>query len=260
MTSVSVATQIARRAMNVLAPVGSRLSACSTVGCPMLQRGTVAAVAGNQRLFSSGGGGGGGTPEHKLLQVIQGEIGHETQSYEAPSNIDEFLKKSEWKLQEKSGDVNMTLTRDYNGKKVVVEFQLVSPFEGEENTATEEGQQAGETAASQSEMTDFTVSVVKKDGSGVTFFCSTLQNDESFRYMIGNVRQFRNEEERNAVSGYNGPEFEDLDDKLQEALDEWLESLGVNSEMCDFIDAVAVDKEQKEYMHWLKSCASVLEK
>jgi len=39
---------------------------------------------------------------------------------------------------------------------------------------------------------------------------------------------------------------------LQEAFDEYLAEAGMNNEVCDFIDAMALDKEQREYIRWLK--------
>merc|ERR1712073_65191 len=86
---------------------------------------------------------------------------------------------------------------------------------------------------------------------GLTFYCST-QTGEDHRYVIGMVKSFASAEEKDSPSSYNGPEFEDLDDKLQEAFDEYLAELGMNSEICDFIDAMALDKEQREYIRWLR--------
>lgn len=60
------------------------------------------------------------------------------------------------------------------------------------------------------------------------------------------------------MSTYNGPDFEDLDDSLQATLDEWLGSLGVDSELCDFIDSCSIDKEQREYIFWLKGLEKFL--
>merc|ERR1711862_411895 len=109
------------------------------------------------------------------------------------------------------------------------------------------------------EATDFCVTVEKKDkGTGLTFYCST-QTGEDHRYVIGNVKAFASTEEKDGVSAYNGPEFEDVDDKLQEALDEYLAEVGMNNEVCDFIDATALDKEQREYIRWLKITKQFLE-
>merc|ERR1712084_114652 len=99
-------------------------------------------------------------------------------------------------------------------------------------------------------MGDFCITIENKDGStGISFYCST-QTGEDHRYVIGNVKTFSSVEEKESVSGYNGPEFEDVDEKLQEAFDEYLAELGMNNLLCDFIDAVALDKEQREYIRW----------
>ncbi|ORM41176.1 Uncharacterized protein BXIN_0370 [Babesia sp. Xinjiang] len=182
----------------------------------------------------------------KLLQLVRGEIQHEKSNYESPATIKTFLEKNDWKFVERDGDINMTLEKTVDGKKVTVDFQLVSPFETEGD---------GET---QAEMTDFSVTVEKSDGQGITFYCSTLQNDEKFRYMICNVRFFTDEASKNSVSTYNGPDFEDLDDGLQATLDEWLGSLGIDGELCDFIDSCSIDKEQREYIFWLKGIEKFL--
>merc|ERR1712014_254980 len=107
--------------------------------------------------------------------------------------------------------------------------------------------------------TDISISVEDKaKGSGLMFYCST-QPGEDHRYVIGNIRCFSNAEERDSLSAYNGPEFEDLDDKLQEAFDEYLGELGMSSEVCDFVDAMAVAKEQREYVRWLKNCETLFD-
>merc|ERR1712087_1038129 len=94
------------------------------------------------------------------------------------------------------------------------------------------------------EATDFSVTVESKSkGAGVAFYCST-QTGEDHRYVIGNVKSYASADEKDNLSSYNGPDFEDLDDKLQEAFDEYLGELGMSSEICDFIDAMAIDKEQ----------------
>merc|ERR1719436_79885 len=109
------------------------------------------------------------------------------------------------------------------------------------------------------EATDFSVTIENKSkGSGVSFYCST-QTGEDHRYVIGNLKCFANAEEKDSITSYNGPEFEDLDDKLQECFDEYLAEVGMNNEVCDFIDASALDKEQREYIRWLKQSKTFLE-
>ena len=134
---------------------------------------------------------------------------------------------------------------------VRIEWQLASPFNPNVDAEGDAG--------FEQEATDFSVTVEHKEkGSGLTFYCST-QTGEDHRYVIGNVKAFSSAEEKDSVSAYNGPEFEDVDDKLQEALDEYLAEVGMNNEVCDFIDASALDKEQREYIRWLKITKDFLE-
>merc|ERR1712232_1445425 len=112
--------------------------------------------------------------------------------------------------------------RRMGDKSVRIEWQLSSPFD-----------------------TDMMVTVENKSGAGLIFYCSTMAG-EDHRYVIGNVKTYASVEERDSVSSFHGPEFEDLDDKLQEAFDEYLAELGMNNEICDFVDSMAIDKEQRE--------------
>merc|ERR1711988_129438 len=107
--------------------------------------------------------------------------------------------------------------------------------------------------------TDFVITVENKDASaGVSFYCST-QGGEDHRYVIGHVKNYSSAEEKESVSAYNGPDFEDIDDKLQQSFDEYLADMGMNNDVCDFIDAMASDKEQREYIRWLTNCQKFLE-
>lgn len=51
---------------------------------------------------------------------------------------------------------------------------------------------------------------------------------------------------------YPGPNFEDLDERVQEAFNEHLSQLGVDDTMCAFITQYAEYKEQQEYTAWLE--------
>jgi len=206
--------------------VASRAPACRT---PLVA----------QRFFAS-------TAGSKVSHTLQAEIKHEDEQYEVDKEIKKFLDASSFKLADTPGDVNMCLEREAGDKVVRVEWQLTGAFDANADMEGGEGE-------AEQEPTDFCVTVTDTSaGSGLAFYCST-QIGQDHRYVIGNVRSFLNKEESEAVSGYNGPEFEDLDDKVQEALDEYLAELGMNTAVCDFMDAMAVDKEQREYIRWLKN-------
>eukprot|EP00929_Paragymnodinium_shiwhaense_P114712 TRINITY_DN831_c0_g1_i1.p1 TRINITY_DN831_c0_g1~~TRINITY_DN831_c0_g1_i1.p1 ORF type:complete len:224 (-),score=84.65 TRINITY_DN831_c0_g1_i1:90-761(-) len=188
----------------------------------------------------------------KASKVLAAEIAHEEEQYEQAKTIKNFLKSSPFKLVETPGDVNMMLEREAGDKLVRIEWQLSSPFD----QSMMEGMEDMENAP---EPTDLSVTVEnKKDGNGIVFYCSTAAG-EDHRYVIGNIKTFANGEEKESFTSYNGPEFEDLDDKLQESFDEYLAEVGMSTEVCDFVDAMAVDKEQREYVRWLKNAQKIME-
>lgn len=176
---------------------------------------------------------------------------HEEEQYEQAKEIQAFLKSTPFKLVEEPGDVNMSLEREIGDKTVSIMWQLTAPFNPE---ADVEGGEEVE----QEVPTELEVTIEDKSGAGLRFYCGT-QTGEEHRYVIGNVKSFTSAEEKESDSSYHGPEFEDLDDKLQEAMDEYLAEIGMCAEICDFVDAMAVDKEQREYVRWLKNTKGFLE-
>ncbi|EPR60205.1 mitochondrial glycoprotein [Toxoplasma gondii TgCatPRC2] len=206
------------------------------------------AFAAEKRAFSSEADSSVEAASKDLLKTIQSEIQHEQSTYEQDADLKKFLQTSGWSVAESDNNMMVTLQRQVGSKKVVVEFSCVQSAEA----PTEEGPMP--------EMSDFTVTITNPDESGVTFYCSTTQDEEDkFRYCIGQVRFFKNAEEKESLNVYPGPYFEDLDDSFQQGLDEWLAKMGVDPELCDFIDRFSVDKENREYLAWLKKLAQFVE-
>lgn len=52
---------------------------------------------------------------------------------------------------------------------------------------------------------------------------------------------------------YSGPSFPDLDDDLREAFYEYLRARKIDHDFSFFVRSYAHDKEQREYVNWLKS-------
>jgi complement component 1 Q subcomponent-binding protein, mitochondrial len=195
----------------------------------------------------------------KLRDILKTEQKMEKEQYEQIDTIKTFLKETpQWAFTDSDGDVSLTLKRSMGDKEVTLEWQLVSPFGGDFEDMPEEGEEQNQEMPAM-ESTDFTITIQDKAGEkGLIYYCQTAAG-EGHRYVIGNVRSFATKEEKESVSAYNGPDFEDLDDTLQESFDEFLAEHGINDEVCDFIDATAVDKEQREYMRWLKNVESFIQ-
>lgn len=186
----------------------------------------------------------------KLQKGLETELQFEKENYAKPENLANLPK--DWKLVETPGDVNMKIEKDLPNEKVCrIEWQLVSPFDPDMEDF--EGAEGQEQPPEPMEETDFQITVEKKDGTtGLTYFCNTQQGTEH-RFIVGNVKTWTSLAEKENPAGYNGPDFEDLEDKLQEAMDEYLGEIGITDAIYDYIDASAVDKEHREYMRWLEN-------
>ncbi|GMH36566.1 hypothetical protein BSKO_04434 [Bryopsis sp. KO-2023] len=55
------------------------------------------------------------------------------------------------------------------------------------------------------------------------------------------------------ITAYTGPEFPELDEKLQDNFTTWLEERGIGPELGDYLIQLVHDRELKAYKDWLKS-------
>jgi len=55
---------------------------------------------------------------------------------------------------------------------------------------------------------------------------------------------------------YTGPEYSSLDETLQSAFADYLESRGVDGALAEYLVELASDKEQREYTNWLRGTAA----
>ena len=193
-----------------------------------------------------------------------------------------------FQVTEASGDAKVTLRRALGGEEITVVFDCIQ--EGEEFLEEdpeegfpflddgEEGRQgpggagaAGGDAESEEgfeeedegdfegmEFVDFNVHVRKGDRE-LVFECIA----DIGGYTINQVRM-EGEAFAAAAAGagvpYPGPEFETLDEELQEAFVEFLEGRGVDSRLGAWIIVKASDKEDREYATWLENVASFVRK
>ncbi|KAL8450019.1 hypothetical protein Emag_003443 [Eimeria magna] len=195
-----------------------------------------------QRQFSSSK-----AAAESLSNTIQKEIAHEKGSFEPDKQLQAFLEKGQWQLEDKENDMLVVLSKEVDGKRVTVEFSCIQPSGGDEEETIPDA-------------SDFTVSIQNTSGSGILFYCSTTSEDENARFCIGQVRYYHDQAGKDSLASYPGPYFEDLDDAFQEGLDAWLASLGIDADLCDFIDRFAAEKENKEYIQWLTKLQAFISK
>ena len=107
----------------------------------------------------------------------------------------------------------------------------------------------------QDNSTEFQVSI-KKSGKkeGLLFECISSQSEVHINNIVYSDDLSAVDKTSTYESGpseYRGPDFNTLDEKLQNAFTEYLKTHGVNEDMAVFVETYSLDKEHRLYMEWL---------
>ncbi len=106
-------------------------------------------------------------------------------------------------------------------------------------------------------MNEFTLRITKKGGkNGILVFASTLDNSyeiESVQYSDDAHALYDSFVNQRVVNYYTGPSFTHLDERLQNELNDFFASVGLNEELVSFINVLSLDKDQRLYLKWLKN-------
>jgi hypothetical protein len=92
---------------------------------------------------------------------------------------------------------------------------------------------------------NFTVRIKKSSGRELVLRCVA---EDGLTVLSSRVESFPDNTQQ-----ISGPVIESLADELQDAFVGFLEERLVDRDLTAFIVQYAADKEQREYMHWLKS-------
>lgn len=227
-----------------------------------------------------------------VSEMLESELNLEAESLnsELPKMFNEYLKKYQFNIVETPGKNEAQIRKVTEDGEIVDIFFDVSqvttlPYDKQDadNVLGESGEGAKTDVASDrfdpgdevmEEFNQFTsgqenfanVSVVisKKDtteGQNGALAFELLMNLEDNSFFVENVTTFKSIEDLLSDSAdtqfkrelqYKGPPFSNLDEELQETLEIYLESRGVNEELATFITVYSEFKENNEYISWLK--------
>ena len=106
----------------------------------------------------------------------------------------------------------------------------------------------------------FSVSVSRGDGhEGLEFSCATdgeTVEVRNVRYEAiggGGGGEADEDDEDEYFSSYPGPNYDELDESVQEEFHKYLEARGIDATLANYIAEAHVDKEQREYTRWLET-------
>lgn len=208
--------------------------------------------------------------EQKLIKILNQEIEFEEDNYAEDNAVTQYLVENKWLLEENEKTNLIVLKKSSGNSLVQIYFTANSQDFNNENEENEEGEnQEKEKDAENPEdqggdqnITDFNV-YISQGKKNVAFECTVVNGEIEINSMNViddiNAHRLMNPYNPVAVEGYKGPFIHTLEGTLQEALFDLLRSHGINEELAQLIQHVAVDKEQRLYMRWLKELKSFVE-
>ncbi|KAF9051924.1 regulatory protein suaprga1 [Panaeolus papilionaceus] len=245
---------------------GMRVSLLSTVARPSLVSSNVLSRASLRAFSASAGRFGSGTTDVALSQKLQEELKYEQETAadnQTPEGVRSFLEQGVWSIEDVRGNDEVTLSRKFGDESIRVMFSIADITEDnllEDTEAENEEEDVTPPAAIRA-----SVSITKANAPGcinVDLFC---QEDT---FVIENISFYENAKlgteltaeadwQRRGV--YIGPQFETLDQTVQDEFEKYLNERGINETLATFIPEYATHKEQQEYVKWLGKVRSFVD-
>lgn len=205
--------------------------------------------------------------EHKVAEAVDNELEPEQE---------QFLAQSGFSVVESEYSSNVELHKTLpSGEEVRVFFdidevsdiELAAPEFGAEEGIEDKEQFDEELDQYESTFANVKVFISKPESNTGLFFNLMLQNSEEelfvdyFNYKADATKFLAQVKEQGtflAPSEYQGPQFSNLDESLQIALENYLEEKGINEELADFIFAYSEVKEEASYRSLLGNVSKFL--
>ena len=203
--------------------------------------------------------------ERGLSQVLGEELEHERTTY-VPSEVVAKGPPEPFEMIETDGDCEITLVRAFgDDEEIAVTFNATEdPYEEDEYFVSDaDGAATNEAEDEDEDVTiHFSVSVSRGDGhEGLEFSCATdgeTVEVRNVRYEAigGGGGEADEDDEDEYFSSYPGPNYDELDESVQEEFHKYLEARGIDATLANYIAEAHVDKEQREYTRWLENVAN----
>ncbi|MCD7471018.1 hypothetical protein HAX54_011281 [Datura stramonium] len=185
--------------------------------------------------------------EENILRLLRYEIRYELERSPPSQPITEF---DSFIIDERPGEQWIKLNKKFGeNEEIKVEvtmFDASVPVKKGDDVSAADDMQLHITMI---------VNVVKGESSDVLeFVCSAWPNSIEIRkvYMRG----------QNGIvdQPYVGPPFKELDDELQDSLYDFLETRGINDELCGFLHQYMKNKDKLEFIRWMEKAKSFIER
>jgi len=153
-----------------------------------------------------------------------------------------------FKINETDGSCIVTLTSTHENELIEVKFNIQDEQEAQDNDFEHEEEETEEDHEGHESVIPFEVTVSKKGSKDkVVYFC-----DAGEVVNISNVQYLPAGKTVDDKAVYDGPIVDMLSDDLKDSLYQYLADRNIDDDMAFFITKFSINKEQREYVNWLK--------
>lgn len=193
-------------------------------------------------------------PTHiTLAETLAAELLHEQAEIDVDEDYEEVkaLVSKSFKITDKPGYGTVSLERNYKGEHIVITFDCqdtIEDVEDESKYADFENQEEVQLGEDDNVPTKFGINfevIITKTKSKAIFYCASTED----RVVIQNITFVPVDVED--TKAYSGPRYEDLDETLREAFQNYLTERKIDEDLAFYILSEARHKEEREYKNWL---------
>jgi len=202
----------------------------------------------------------------KLTKALTREIKFEEENYANDESVQKFLDQNGFALRDVAEENTVELTKKVGNATVQVTFQSRPPQfneEGEEEEGgnIQRGQEEEEQQFDDQNFADFTVYIIQSNGKALTFECTSFDSEINVNFVsvVSDVQAHKDSSKLERVAGYSA-DFSILDERLQTGFLEYLKGFGINEDVALFVEHYSQDKDQRQYMTWLKDVNEFIER
>lgn len=179
------------------------------------------------------------------------------------------MEGSKWNITDSAGLSTVELSRQLeHGQSLKIRFDVRNVIEGVEEPFEDQEFEDDAITSEDKENIDFNeehifpleVELVTADGKKLILDCEVNASSEESPIMVTNATITDPSVQAHEAKGqyaYGGPQYEQLDDGLREAMDTYANKL-VNPELIQFISDYSFSKEATQYGAWLENVKHVI--
>ncbi|CAK7342784.1 unnamed protein product [Dovyalis caffra] len=184
------------------------------------------------------------TADENLIRVLETEI----ECVEEPHDVENIPNEFPFKIEDNPGERTISLNRKFQDETIKIEVDMPNVTEEEED---DDDDNAKESDASSIPLV---VSITKGSGQSMEFGITAFSDEITIDSL-----SIKNPESSDELA-YEGPDFNDLDENLQNAFYKYLEIRGIKPSTTNVLFDYMANKDNKEYLLWLKNLKNFVEK